>query len=79
MDLTAPDLVKRAISNLDLEAAADEATKVARRASTTALKLSRSTVRDVRKLARQHPQATAAIGGGLVVLGVVGLISWLRD
>ncbi len=66
MELTAPEIVKRAVSKIDLDAG-------------PAMKLGRAKVKDARKLAAQNPRLTAAIGGGLAVLGVVGLIAWLRS
>lgn len=78
MELTAPEIVKRVVSKIDLEAVAEDAARVAKKTRGTAMKLGNAKLKEARTLANQNPRITAAIGGGLAVLGVVGLISWLR-
>ncbi len=63
----------------DLDGMVNEVTRTARQARKSALKLGKSTMRDARSIATKHPQLVAAIGGGLIALSVVGLISRFRD
>lgn len=79
MDMLNPESLKRAVAKIDLESVADDAAQLANEAKDSALKMGRETFRDLKKLSNRHPHATGAVVGGLVVLGVVGLVAWLRD
>jgi hypothetical protein len=66
--------VKLAASKVDVKAITHDARVLTNQVGENVVSMSRSAFNGARSLVKKHPQIASAIGGGLAVLSVVGII-----
>lgn len=73
------DQAKVAASKIDVKAITHDARVLTEQVGSTVASFGRSTFDGARSLVKKHPQIASAIGGGLVVLSVVGIVGMVSS